>query len=85
MNGAEEAPGLSMPAAMASHDDWLSYAVSRGMPREQAKGSTRDRLRAAFVPEGAPRDDTPYIERLDQDVASRTAYREGRRPPWQQQ
>ena len=72
-----------MPAAMASHDDWLSYAASRGMPREQARGLTRDQLRAAFVPEGAPRDDTPYIERLDQDVASRTAYREGRRKPWE--
>lgn len=70
-----------MPDAMASHGDWLSYAVSRGMPREQAARLSRDEIREEFVPPDAPRVDIPYVERLDQDPGTRAARREGRRKP----
>lgn len=75
-------PGLPMPAAMAHHDDWAVYAVSRGMDPGEARTLTRDQLRAAFIPSDAPRDDTPYVERLDQDPDTRAARRAASRPAW---
>ena len=75
-------PGLSMPAAWASHDDWSRYAVARGMPAGQAAAISRDQLLLAFVPLNAPRDDTPRLERLDRDPDTRAATRESRRKPW---
>ena len=35
---------LSMPARSASKGAWLDYAVSRGMPRDEAEAMTRDQL-----------------------------------------
>lgn len=48
-----------MPKGNASHEQWLTYAVSQGMPREQAASLNRDQIRArfmapAFDPDAAP-------------------------------
>lgn len=48
-----------MPRGNASHEQWLRFAVSQGMDRQEAAGLTRDQIRArftapAFDPEAAP-------------------------------
>jgi len=50
-----------MPKGNASHEQWLSFAVTQGMAREEAAGLTRDQIRArftapAFDPDAAPED-----------------------------
>ena len=41
-------PESMMPKGNQSHDVWLQYAVSQGMPREEAAELTRDQIRARF-------------------------------------
>ena len=41
-------PESMMPKGNASHETWLQYAVSQGMPREEAAELTRDQIRARF-------------------------------------
>jgi hypothetical protein len=50
-----------MPRGNASHEQWLSFAVTQGMDREEAAGLTRDQIRArftapAFDPDAAPQE-----------------------------
>lgn len=71
--------GLPMPDACASHGDWSSYALARGMPADLAASLGRDQIMLEFVPIEALRNAAPRIERLDRDPATRAAVREGRR------
>jgi hypothetical protein len=41
-------PESMMPKGNQSHEVWLQYAVSQGMPREEAAELTRDQIRARF-------------------------------------
>lgn len=36
------------PSASASKADWLTFAVSQGLPAEEAEAMTKDELRAAL-------------------------------------
>jgi hypothetical protein len=84
MAGHDTQPaGVPEPPDTASHDTWVTYAVSRGMDLEQARGLTRDQLRMALIPVGAPRSDVPYIERLDRDPESRAVRHAASRPAWE--
>jgi hypothetical protein len=38
-----------MPRGNASHAQWLEFAVSQGMGRQEAEGLTRDQIRARFA------------------------------------
>jgi hypothetical protein len=38
-----------MPRGNASHTQWLEFAVSQGMGRQEAEGLTRDQIRARFA------------------------------------
>jgi hypothetical protein len=56
---ALQTPQSMMPKGNASHDQWLQYAMSQGMPREEAVELTRDQIRARFTapsfdPDAAP-------------------------------
>ena len=33
----------------ASHEQWADYALTQGMPREEAAGLSRDQIRARFA------------------------------------
>ena len=44
------------PAATPATSSGLSYAVSQGMPREEAAGLTRDQIRARFAEPGVDPD-----------------------------
>lgn len=54
-------PESMMPRGNASHDEWLSYAVSQGMPREEAAALTRDQIRARFTAPSFDPDAAPVI------------------------
>ncbi len=59
-----------MPRGNASHDQWLQFAVSQGMPREEAAGLTRDAIRMrftapAFDPDAAPEEIGAEFELLN--------------------
>jgi hypothetical protein len=45
---AAETVEANMPKGNASHELWLSYAVTQGMRREEAAGLTRDQIKARF-------------------------------------
>lgn len=50
---------LPQPAGNASREAWISYAISQGMPRDEAVGLTRDQIKVrfaepAFDPDAAP-------------------------------
>lgn len=52
-----------MPKGNASHEMWLSFAVSQGMSRDEASQLTRDQIRARFSapqfdPDAPPADAT---------------------------
>lgn len=36
------------PAGNASTDEWQTYAISRGMPADEARGKTRKELRELY-------------------------------------
>lgn len=46
---AAQTPESMMPKGNQSHDVWLQYAMSQGMPREEAVELTRDQIRARFT------------------------------------
>lgn len=55
-------PQSMMPRGNSSHEEWLQFAVSQGMPREEAAALTRDQIRARFTaPEFDP-DKPPEME-----------------------
>jgi hypothetical protein len=68
------------PDPGAPHSEWAAYAVSHGMPEAQARGLTRDQLRARFLPSGGSIGSEPDLERHDQDAAAVAARREARKP-----
>ncbi len=41
--------GAAMPKGNASHEAWANYAVTQGMPREEASGLSRDAIKARFA------------------------------------
>jgi hypothetical protein len=54
-------PESMMPKGNASHETWLQYAVSQGMPRTEAVELSRDEIRArfsapSFDPDAAPQE-----------------------------
>jgi hypothetical protein len=56
---ASQTPESMMPKRNASHETWMTYAVSQGMDRSDAAQLTRDQIKArfmvpAFDPEAAP-------------------------------
>lgn len=51
--------GVLMPAGNASREAWISYAVSQGMPRDDAAAMPRDQLRARFADPGFDPDAPP--------------------------
>ena len=58
-------PQSMMPKGNQSQEAWLQYAVSQGMPREEAVGLTRDQIKVrftapAFDPDAPPAMDGPY-------------------------
>ncbi len=84
MNGVQEPSGyMPMPDARAPHADWLAYAVSQGMPEDQARGFTRDQIRislgAAFMPLGGE----PSLDVLERDPDTRAARQAARHPAWE--
>jgi len=73
-------PHVVRPDDRAPHSAWMAYAVSHGMPAEQARGLTRDQIRRRFpVLVGAE----PDLEQLEPDPEIRAARRETRRPAWE--
>ena len=85
---APEAPGwlrpaigVSMPEAQASHEDWSSYAVARGMAADRAAALSRDQLALTFDPRGVLRHDAPRLERHERDADTRTVADEARCRP----
>jgi hypothetical protein len=46
---ATQTPESAMPRGNASHEMWLAYAVSQGMPRDEAAQLTRDQIKARFM------------------------------------
>ena len=77
-------PGiLPEPGARADHAAWMAYAVSRGMPEDQARGLTRDQLRVRLLPPRGPLGGEPQLERHEQDEETLAARREATRRPWE--
>jgi hypothetical protein len=70
----EAAAGLKdepapMPAGNASRETWISYAISQGMPRDEATALSRDQIKArfsapAFDPDAPPELDEIISEKL---------------------
>ena len=73
--------GLSMPHAGASHDDWSRYAVSRGIPADQAAALSRDQIRVEFCPPGTGPAGEPVVDLLERDPEALAARRDARRKP----
>jgi hypothetical protein len=44
-----EEVSVPMPRGNASHAEWMSYAMSAGMPREEASGLSRDQIKQRFT------------------------------------
>ena len=42
---ASQTPESAMPKGNQSHETWLAYAVSQGMPRDEAAQLTRDQIK----------------------------------------
>ena len=85
---APEAPGwmkpgtgLSMPAAQAPHEQWMRYAIDRGMSPGHAAAASRDQLALTFDPRGVLRHDAPRLERHERDADTRTVADEARCRP----
>jgi hypothetical protein len=82
MSGISGAPGVYQPADRAPHSEWMRFAVAQGMPENQARGMTRDQLRACLTSPAEPLTGEPHVERLDEDPEARAALREARAKPW---
>lgn len=41
-------PSAKVPAKVASKDEWVTYAVSQGVPQDEAESSTKDQLVERF-------------------------------------
>ncbi len=78
-----DAPLIPPPHDQAPHSEWMAYAVSQGMPEEQAAGLTRDQIRVRFMPADAPLSGAPDLDWHDQDPEAIAARREARRKPWE--
>lgn len=69
---ASEAVDSLMPKGNASHEQWLSYAVSQGMERQEAGGLSRDAIRARFAQPSFDPDAPPElgddVEMLDAGI-----------------
>lgn len=46
---SDATPQSMMPKGNQSHEQWLQFAISQGMPREEAVDLTRDQIRARFT------------------------------------
>ena len=79
MSGTEAVP----PTERSPHWIWMEFAVSRGMPEVQARGMTRDQLRACLLAPSEPLTGEPRVDRLDEDPDARAARREAQRKPWE--
>ncbi len=55
-------PESMMPKGNASHEAWLQYAVSQGMPRGEAAELTRDQIRARFSAPSFDPDAPPVMD-----------------------
>jgi hypothetical protein len=73
---------MVQPADRAPHWEWLAYAVSQGMPEDQARGLTRDQIRAALTL-SPPLTGEPDLERMDQDPETAGVLQAVRRKPWE--
>lgn len=67
---AGQTPEAMMPKGNASHEEWLTFAVSQGMDRSEAAGLTRDQIRARFTapkfdPNSAPEEIGAEFELLN--------------------
>lgn len=82
MTAVFEPPGIPQPAAQAPHWEWMEYAISRGVPEDDARGLTRDQIRALIGAMDAPLTGDVVLERHEQDPETLAARREARRPAW---
>lgn len=80
VSGAADVP---QPAPWAPQWDWAAYAVARGIPEADARGMTRDQIRAVLGALDAPLTGEPNLERHEQDPETLAARREARRKPWE--
>lgn len=48
LEGAQDTEAV-MPRGNASHEAWLSYAVTQGMDRQEAAALSRDQIKARFA------------------------------------
>ncbi len=78
MSGAQ-----GVPAERAPQWEWAEYAIAQGMPQEQARGLTRDQLRARLTRPSGGLTGEPSVDRLDEDPDARAARREAQRRPWE--
>lgn len=67
---ASQTLAAAMPRGNASHEQWLSYALTQGMSRDEAAGLTRDQIRSrfsapAFDPEAPPAGGDDKFETLN--------------------
>jgi hypothetical protein len=80
LNSADQAE-LALPPEpdpRAPHDVWAQYAVSRGMDAGDARGLTRDQLRAALAPARPGVSGVPDLERHERDPEALAARGAGR-------
>jgi hypothetical protein len=70
------------PDARAPHSDWLTYAVSQGMPQDMARGLTRDQIRVHLDTGSVPLSGEPSLDVLERDPETRAARRAAQRPAW---
>lgn len=75
--------GLLEPDARADHATWARYAVSQGMPTDQAAGLTRDQIRVRFVTPGRSIGGEPDLDVLERDPETRAGRRAAQRPAWE--
>jgi hypothetical protein len=57
-----------LPRGNASHETWISYAVSQGMDRPEAVSLTRDQLKARFADPHFDPDAPPGMELLNTEA-----------------
>lgn len=75
--------GMLEPDARADHATWARYAVSQGMPADQAAGLTRDQIRVRFVAPSRSIGGEPDLDVLERDPETRDGRRAAQRPAWE--
>lgn len=86
MNAADrdtQPGGVLMPDPKAPHSEWLAYAISEGMPEDQARGKTRDQIRIALYAVSMPLGGEPDLDVLERDPDTRAAREAAQRPAWE--